>query len=750
MDKLMDSLSKQEDLQDTLVQTQLQTLYLKQQELQALAEKLAQLENTQMTQEQANQIQQETLRMKQKLEFFNRESSATLQIDEEEHLEGTITTAGAEQEMEEDAILEQLLNDTVVREKLEQLRQQSLELNYLEDQLANLKLLKQKMKEKQEILSKVSEDNIEESLKKLSHDNIETELERSEQAFQEFQSLKQDHHHQEELNNEHQELLDLINAMSKHLETLEEQQNELQNEVEKSEEKEEPTPRKNNKDSAAIENLITRLFEASVKESDDQTTIHPAMELEEGEIVEEVDSKDEQDENKENTLEGTYLKIQFAIKQISNQIQEVKDSEKLIQTEKERSYYDLVLGKLESQLQELVEIKNKISFYQNILTEDEKFYIAQDDLRNAASEDIQHPPVAKEAWNEQHTQKPPLPTPTGKSDATVKAGTKSCCCKKNSTSSVETTSSVAENEIPKAPHSTPLPETLSTVPDEGILESSSTFVPVIDSSDNSSPNVVHEKIYHELFEFKSKLSKPASRAASVTTNTPETPRLRKYNYINQRLFAKHKDEIYRNAASVVAAFETKPHFILSLFKKLKVLANSESALQQIQLLVDELVEHLDDEEFDDESEEDFPPVKNDLKESPMNSQQTHIHLSNQTHIASLVIGQPHLTSFDEKIIKELTLHVNSIIYSQLTTPAYGHSVCDSDSALELIERYRPMLHATLVGYAGKEVLSNWLRMVKDINRFIDKVFDWESPENDYLNENPLEALNRVSELAQAI
>ncbi|KAJ3314100.1 hypothetical protein HDV04_001131 [Boothiomyces sp. JEL0838] len=728
MDKLLDSLSKQEDLQDTLVQTQLQTLYLKQQELQALAEKLAQLENTQMTQEQANQIQQETLRMKQKLEFFNTESSTTLQIDEEQ-FDGTITTAGAEQEIEEDAILDQLLNDSVVREKLTQLRQQSLELNYLEDQLANLKMLKQKMKEKQEILSQVSEANMEESLKKLSHENIESELERSEQAYQEFQNLKHDAH-QHELDNEHQELLTLINAMSKHLESLEEQQMEIQNQAEQDQQTEEPPAKNPTDDGATIEQLMTRLFEASVKESEEQSKPHPAMELEDGEVQETIDPplQENEDDEDEKTLEGTYLKIQFAIEQISQQIKEVKDSEKLIQTEKERSYYDLVLGKLESQLQELVDIQNKISMYKNILTEDEKFYIAQDDLRQAVAEEIP-PPVAKEAWSEHHDQKPPLP----KTAESVIATKKKCCCKKESTSSVETSTSI-ESEIPKAPHSTPLPESLSeTTATEEVLKSTSTFLPVEEPCAIKPPSTVQDKVYHELFEFKNTLSKSSSRAASVTTNTPETPRLRK-------LFAKHKDEIYRNAASVVSAFETKPHFILSLFKKLKLLANSESALQQIQLLVDDLVEHLDDEE--EESEIECVPSKSETKESTKNSQQAHIHLSNQTHIASLVIGQPHLLSFDEKIIKELTLHVNSIIYSQLTTPAYGHALCDSDSALELIERYRPMLHATLVGYTGKEVLSNWLRMVKDINRFIDKVFDWESPENDCGNENPLEVLNR--------
>ncbi|KAJ3275136.1 hypothetical protein HDV01_001275 [Terramyces sp. JEL0728] len=738
MDKLMDSLSKQEDLQDTLVQTQLKHLYLKQQELQTLAEKLAQLENTQMTQEQANQIQQETLRMKQKLEFFNTESSATLQIEEEENIDGTITTAAAEHEIQEDAILDQLLNDTVVREKLSQLRQQSLELNYLEDQLANLKMLKQKMKEKQEILSRVSEDNIEESLKQLSGDNVEGELAESERAYQDFQNLKQEHAHQNELDIEHQELLALINAMSKQLESLEEQQLDIQIQAEQHDLKKETVPKQSDGDSAAIEQLITRLFEASVKESGDIT--HPALELEEAEVPDDIKDQDleaehdsqpvaEQDseENtKEQSLEGTFLKIQFAIDQITQQINEVKESEKLIQTEKERSYFDLVLGKLESQLQELVDIKSKISLYQNILSEDEKSYIAQDVPRETVE-----PPTAKEAWSEHQSQKPPLPKVPVTKEAT--APKKKCCCKKTSTSSVETTGTI-DRDLPTAPHSTPLPDTAEA--SESVLNSTSTYIPVDETGGQiKSPTIAQQNVFSELFEYKKNMSNPVSRAASVTTNTPETPRLRK-------LFAKHKDEIYRNAASVVAAFETKPHFILSLFKKLKLLANSESSLQQIQLLVDDLVEHVDDKEnSDDESEVDSTSFQSPAV-SPKNSLQSHVHLSNQTHVASVVIGQPRMSSFDEKTIKELTLHVNSIIYSQLTAPVYGKSASTSDSALELIERYRPMLHATLVGYTGKEVLANWLRMVKDMNTFIDKVFNWESPEDDLLNENPLDVLNR--------
>ena len=90
----------------------------------------------------------------------------------------------------------------------------------------------------------------------------------------------------------------------------------------------------------------------------------------------------------------------------------------------------------------------------------------------------------------------------------------------------------------------------------------------------------------------------------------------------------------------------------------------------------------------------------------------------------MVIGQPSVQFYTPKIIRDLALHLNSLIYAQLTTAAHNSNV-DADVALEVIERYRPNLDYILLKYNGIEIQGSWNQLVEDLNTFIDGVFGWE-------------------------
>ena len=54
--------------------------------------------------------------------------------------------------------------------------------------------------------------------------------------------------------------------------------------------------------------------------------------------------------------------------QLAIQIEEVKDAEKLITTPDERIYFDSVLSKMTGQLEELLELREKVAYYEELIT----------------------------------------------------------------------------------------------------------------------------------------------------------------------------------------------------------------------------------------------------------------------------------------------------------------------------------------------------------------------------------------------
>lgn len=155
----------------------------------------------------------------------------------------------------------------------------------------------------------------------------------------------------------------------------------LEKEIERKQDNETPSP-----NSQALEALMSRLFAASVGKDElvkgvSETTLDVSESVDVGEanleddLEEPLEKEQAENESDEDSyeFEDTGAKVDFAIevfsinKQIQLQLQGVKDSEHLIANDQERQYFDAVVEKLTSQLDELQEIKVKIYYYRSIL-----------------------------------------------------------------------------------------------------------------------------------------------------------------------------------------------------------------------------------------------------------------------------------------------------------------------------------------------------------------------------------------------
>lgn len=64
------------------------------------------------------------------------------------------------------------------------------------------------------------------------------------------------------------------------------------------------------------------------------------------------------------------------------------------------------------------------------------------------------------------------------------------------------------------------------------------------------------------------------------------------------MFEQNKDAIYQNAATFIASYEARPHFLLTLFQKLSELVDDDLAQQEILLVLDEMINVKNEEEGD--------------------------------------------------------------------------------------------------------------------------------------------------------
>lgn len=149
-------------------------------------------------------------------------------------------------------------------------------------------------------------------------------------------------------------------------------------------------------------------------------------------------------------------------------------------------------------------------------------------------------------------------------------------------------------------------------------------------------------------------------------------------------------------------------------------------------MLDELVEEkeLDDaEEFDMESESEVLRSFEPESITHDSAMRDHLYVAIQSHVTSIVISNPAPTHYTNEICRELALHVNSLVYAQLISDDYVKPY-ESDLALELIERYQPVLEAIIETYAGGVVRNTWMTLVEDLKMYIGRVFQWDiTPEN---------------------
>ena len=231
----------------------------------------------------------------------------------------------------------------------------------------------------------------------------------------------------------------------------------------------------------------------------------------------------------------------------------------------------------------------------------------------------------------------------------------------------------------------------------------------------------------------------SARPSSVADSRKSagTSRAKRFGYhsfdSNIRLFQKHKSSIYDSASSLIETYESKPHFLLSLFKKLHQFADNEVSQQQLLLFLDELVEETEMEQFDDsvfgaeESNEGIDTESELLKSLSRSAQLQkdttghHLHVAIQTYIASLVISSPAASDFyTSDIIENISRHVCSLLYTELTTQkTYG-----SEFALIIVDEYKPALGAIINVYSGSAIKENWTRLVDDLHIFMNQCLDW--------------------------
>lgn len=187
-----------------------------------------------------------------------------------------------------------------------------------------------------------------------------------------------------------------------------------------------------------------------------------------------------------------------------------------------------------------------------------------------------------------------------------------------------------------------------------------------------------------------------------------------------RLFEKHRSAINHQAQMLISSFEEKPHFLLSLFKKVQSLSGSDVSQQQLLIMIDELIEETQMEDSQDESlDEDalFASMQN----GTFNSNYEHVHVAIQTFVTSLVIGSDAVESYTSKTANEIIRHVCSLLYTELTSSAIRKPV-ESDEALEVIDQFKPALEQIVYGFQGRVVKDSWMNLVDRLIEFADIVF----------------------------
>ena len=387
----LDNLMRQRNSHEDLAAAQLKALLLRQKQLQGLEERLKRMEGQKYQNDNPNDS---VLAQKQKqLEEFEKklsmlENSFSSPIDQQEGEIGSITT-------------DNYANNLMTNFPADlQVQRQTLEkLSYLEDQLVQLKELKAQMLQGAEIMERrhmeVKYSNDLEEPKSNRDQVIQMPFDAKDQIeIVDFNQRTSTSKPQDQSNQSlgRSELEVATEAMLGYLNMKE---------------KAETDPVDEN---AVLQQLMERLMSASVEEKDlvssqpiqgvyndeleedHEDQIQDQMNENQNENNEEENDEEQHeyerllDEDKEEDdfdgpLKGedamseilaTSQRIDTAIDGLGHQINQVKQSESLITTEKEREYFMDVLGKLQTQMDELIEIRSKINYYKELMDQNQQ------------------------------------------------------------------------------------------------------------------------------------------------------------------------------------------------------------------------------------------------------------------------------------------------------------------------------------------------------------------------------------------
>lgn len=761
-DEELEHLEKQKSLQEDLAKAQFEQLMLKQRQLQLLEAKLAALEAMENERENANnsienivddlhpesphsvQPSASVINGASANQVAKVSSSVTL-IDEVEDKVNAVVAERAAQQAQQDFMSEMMSNPDF-KEKIMVLQRQSQELTYLEDQLSSLKDLKQKMLEKQELMTEITKEQETLFNAERSESDAQTmalmekveEILAPEQDAVVAASSKEEPNVLEPLGPNTSNLDELeaaTNAMDRYL-TFQQEQREKFNK--------EPSPEDLSNEAQILESLMQRLMNASVYEdknysvstenaaetatpvsthhvtfSNDLKEIEPPVPQPEQEEEEEEDGDVDMEaaEDIEEDIEGddllpsdTSSKIELAIKQLSGQIEEVKAAEELISTPDERTYFDTVLSKMTSQLEELLELREKVAYYEELIV------LTQQEQKQGEESFATIEGVAIAAED-------PIPTFVFKAETLEEVAVEQQLAEE-----VEQEESQAEDTVRVERESVFIHEEaiVNSKNGESKIPSSSTYVPF---PSNTRELREYKPSLHSQILMKSAATRPPSSVADSSSRKSTSASTR-----SKKLFQKHKMSIYQSASSLIESFETKPHFLLSLFKKLHQLADSEVSQQQLLLLVDELVEenHLEqlessiyadsNEEIDTESELLKSISKSArLEKDSLKSARNHLQVGIQTYVASMVISNPSFETFAPNIIQDISNHVCALLYQELT---FEQSF-SPEAALKMIEDdFKPILGSVVSSFSGLAVKDCWGRLIDDLFMFVCQCLDW--------------------------
>jgi hypothetical protein len=313
--------------------------------------------------------------------------------------------------LDQEVDLSELLKMPELHSKLEELNQQAQELAQLEQQLNELKTFKSLMKERQDLLQQV--------IAKQSSDatlNIEPVVEEPETPQERVDEQEELVVEEIEDRDDDQRMEASVSMMEQYLNLMNQDQGQQTDEERLGQ-------------LMAMLNLmrsdqhqaVSGEFEAS---RDSSSSKEAWTEKADVEVVESLpvktevkikqESKDQDIQTTEDEVKvigseeisDTQTRIETAIEEIETQLKLVLQSESMIQNEEERQYYEVVVGKLKEQLEELKNIQRDLQLYKDVMDgaqfEKEMALKEMNEQETSAREEIGlEPAELEEAFEEQ-------------------------------------------------------------------------------------------------------------------------------------------------------------------------------------------------------------------------------------------------------------------------------------------------------------------------------------------------------------